>query len=183
MTKHDAKKGQSAMKKREPLRNYIREGQKLPLFGIGPAMIAGMGAVALAGILLSGNILRSGIVPGAWAWIFRIVGALCVVFGVTVWYIGALKSDMDDHITENRLKTDGIYAWVRNPMYSGWLFAFFGIALMWHNLWLLPVFPIDWLIMTVVLKRTEERWLDKLYGAAYAQYCRRVNRCIPWKRL
>ena len=164
------------------MKNFFREGQKLPLFGIGPYMISGMGAVALLGILLSGNVLKSGIVGGAWAWVLRIIGVLCIVFGVIVWYIGAVKSDMDDHIGENRLKTDGIYAWVRNPMYSGWMFLAFGIVLMWHNLWLLPVFPINWLIMTAVLKATEEKWLKNLYGDEYVQYCRKVNRCIPWRR-
>jgi len=163
------------------MKNYIRDGQKLPLFGIGPAMIAGMGAVGLIGILLSGNVLRSGIVSGAWIWVFRIIGIICILFGLIIWFIGAVKSDMDNHIAENRLKTDGIYAWVRNPMYSGWLFLIFGIVLMWHNLWLLLVFQIDWLIMTIVLKKTEEKWLKDLYGKEYEDYCRCVNRCIPMR--
>ena len=141
----------------------FREGQKLPLFGIGPAMVTGMGAVGLVGILLSGNVLKSGIVSGGCAWAFRGVGVLCILFGIIVWFIGKVKSDMDNHIADNKLKTDGIYARVRNPMYSGWLFLIFGIVLLWHNLWLLLVFPIDWLIMTLVLKATEEKWLKDLY--------------------
>ena len=36
------------------LKNYIKEGQRLPLFGIGPYMIFGMGAVNLMGIILFG---------------------------------------------------------------------------------------------------------------------------------
>ena len=40
----------------------------------------------------------------------------------------------------------------------------------------------DWLIMTAVLKQTEEKWLLKLYGEKFAQYCCRVNRCIPFRR-
>ena len=30
---------------------------------------------------------------------------------------------MDENIMENHLKTNGIYAWVRIPMYSGWCFG------------------------------------------------------------
>lgn len=89
---------------------------------------------------------------------------------------------MDNCISENRLKTDGIYAWVRNPMYSGWLFLIFGVVLLWHNAWLLLVFPINWIIMTAVLIRTEEKWLAEPYGQVYKTYCSKVNRCIPWKR-
>ena len=87
---------------------------------------------------------------------------------------------MDDNITENRLKTDGIYAWVRNPMYSGWWFLITGISLMWVNFLMVFVFFINWGIMTVVLKNTEEKWLLNLYGSEYAAYRTRVNRCIPW---
>ncbi len=45
---------------------------------------------------------------------------------------------------------------------------------------ILPV--LDWLIMTVALINTEEKWLLDLYGDEYASYKKRVNRCIPWKR-
>ena len=37
-----------------------------------------------------------------------------------------------------------------------------------------------WLIMTVALKNTEEKWLLELYGQEYTEYKQRVNRCIPW---
>ena len=40
--------------------------------------------------------------------------------------------------------------------------------------------PIDWFILTVVLINTEEKWLLKVYGDEYAEYKKRVNRCIPW---
>ena len=80
------------------------------------------------------------------------------------------------------LKTDGIYAWVRNPMYSGWWMLITGISLMWHNIFLIPVIVINWGIMTVVLKATEEKWLHELYGQKYEEYCKCVNRCIPFKR-
>ena len=45
------------------------------------------------------------------------------------------------------------------------------------------MFPvIDWLIITVALINTEEKWLLDLYGDEYAEYKKHVNRCIPWKR-
>lgn len=83
---------------------------------------------------------------------------------------------------EYSLKTDGIYAWVKNPMYSGWWMLITGISLMWHNVWLLASPLINWGIMTVVLKNTEEKWLLDLYGNEYAEYKKRVNRCIPRQR-
>ena len=35
-------------------------------------------------------------------------------------------------------------------------------------------------IVTVALKLSEEKWLLDLYGQDYADYMKRVNRCIPW---
>lgn len=47
---------------------------------------------------------------------------------------------------------------------------------------MIPMFFVGWIIMTIVLKNTEEKWLLDLYGKEYADYKKRVNRCIPWKR-
>ena len=34
-----------------------------------------------------------------------------MISGICIWFIGAVRSDMDDHIESNKLKTTGIYAW------------------------------------------------------------------------
>lgn len=164
------------------MKNYVKEGQKLPLFGVGPYIVYGIAMVNAIGIILLEYAFKIGILESPWTIIFRIVGSLMIVLGGVIWYIGALRSDMDASITENRLQTKGIYALVRNPMYSGWWIALSGITLMWHNAWMLILPVIDWAIMTVVLINTEEKWLLNLYGNEYAEYKKRVNRLIPWKR-
>ena len=164
------------------MKNYVKEGQKLPLFGVGPYIVYGIAMVNVIGIILLEYVFKIGILESPWTIIFRIVGSLMIVLGGVIWYIGALRSDMDASITENRLQTKGIYALVRNPMYSGWWIALSGITLMWHNAWMLILPVIDWAIMTVVLINTEEKWLLNLYGNEYAEYKKRVNRLIPWKR-
>lgn len=163
------------------MKNYNKEGQKLPLFGIGPYMIFGMGVVTLMGIVLFGYILKIGVLEAPWIMPFRIVGVLLILSGLLIWFIGAMRSDMDNHIESNKLKTGGIYAWVRNPMYSGWWITFAGITFMWHNVCMLILPLINWIIMTVTLINSEEKWLLNLYGAEYEAYRTRVNRCIPWK--
>ncbi len=164
------------------LKNYVKEEQKLPLFGVGPYIVLGMTIVNIIGIILFGYVFRIGILDDPWMLILRIIGAVLIVSGAAVWYIGAVRSGMDDSITENKLQTKGIYSWVRNPMYSGWWVVLTGITLMWHNAWLLLFPVIDWAILTVALINTEEKWLLDLYGAEYAEYKKRVNRCIPWKK-
>lgn len=164
------------------LKNYMKEGQKLPLFGVGPYIVYGIAMVNLIGIILFGYVFKLGILLNPWTLIFRIAGALLIILGLVIWYIGALRSDMDASITENKLQTKGIYAWVRNPMYSGWWIALTGITLMWHNVCMLSLPIIDWAIMTIALINTEEKWLLNLYGDEYTEYKKHVNRCIPWKR-
>lgn len=162
------------------MKNYVKEGQKLPMFGIGPYLVGGMGLVTVIGIFLSGNVLKSGILDGIWTILFRVIGIIMIITGIAVWYIGSLKSDMDASITDNRLQTGGIYAWVRNPMYSGCWGVMIGVSLMCHNVWAVMIQIINWGIMTVVLMSTEEKWLANLYGKEYDEYKSRVNRCIPW---
>ena len=160
----------------------MKEGQKLPLFGVGPYIVYGIAMVNLIGIILFGYVFKIGILQSPWTFIFRIAGALLIILGLVIWYIGALRSDMDASITENKLQTKRIYAWVRNPMYSGWWIALTGITLMWHNACMLVLPLIDWAIMTIALINTEEKWLLNLYGDEYVEYKNHVNRCIPWKR-
>ena len=45
-------------------------------------------------------------------------------------------------------------------------------------LFFLPI--LYWIIMTVILRNTEEIWLREKFGKEYELYCRRVNRCWPW---
>ena len=162
-------------------KNFVKEGQKLPMFGVGPFLIDGIAILNAIVIILSVYVFKVGILEGNWIYLFRILGALLIILGIIIWFIGAIKSDMDASISENKLKTDGIYSWVRNPMYSGWWFIIIGVSFMWHNYLLIPMIFVDWLIMTIVLKNTEEKWLLDLYGQEYAEYKKRVNRCIPWK--
>jgi len=160
----------------------MKKKEHLPVFGIGPFLVAGMAIVAAAAIAVFYYWLKLGTLSGFPAVSLRVIGIALILAGLIVWFIGAIRSEMDDHIKENRLKTDGIYACVRNPMYSGWWMLITGISLMWHNIFLIPVIFINWGIMTVVLKATEEKWLRELYGQEYEDYCKRVNRCIPCKR-
>ena len=164
------------------MKNFVKEGQKLPLFGIGPYMVSSFFIITLIGIILFRFVFKIGTVSGIWSLIFRIFAVLYCALGISLLYIGALRSEMDKHITENILKTDGIYSWVRNPMYSGCWHIIFGFSLFWVNYFLIPIFFINWLIMTIVLINTEEKWLANLYGDEYLEYKKRVNRCIPIKR-
>lgn len=158
----------------------MKNEQHLPMYGVGPAYVAVIIVLTAAGIALT----AAGRIPTAQAGPLRIpliaAGILLIALGAWSWWSAVFRSRVDDHIKNNTLVTTGIYAWVRNPIYAAFLMACTGALLLADNLWLLVLPPAYWLYLTVLIKHTEEKWLAKLYGQEYTDYCRRVNRCIPW---
>lgn len=102
------------------------------------------------------------------------------MYGIYLWYCANFKSRLFDNITENKLVTTGVYSIVRNPIYRAFLLACTGAVCIANNVVLFAIPVLCWSFMTIVLKLSEEKWLKNLYGDEYVQYCKKVNRCIPW---
>lgn len=155
----------------------------LPVYGVGPYYGAGIIILTVAGIVLSAiGILDSGKVTNSVPiTIMTILGIALLVEGFLIWRsASAGKNCIDDYIKNNKLCSTGVYSIVRNPCYSGVMFMCSGVVIIFHNLWLLLLPVIFWAAMTILMKKTEEKWLAELYGQKYIDYCRNVNRCIPW---
>ena len=157
-----------------------KEGGHLPLYGPGPAYTVTIIALTVAGIVLSALGIIPGTDPGAASIPLKIIGTAFVIGGVALWVSAVFGSRIDDNIEANRLVTDGVYAVVRNPIYSAFTLVCAGALLLFGNLWLLVLLPVFWAFLTILMKATEEKWLLELYGQEYVDYCSRVNRCIPW---
>lgn len=156
----------------------MKEKDHLPLYGIGPVYGAVTVALTVAGCVC-GSMIPFGKVPQLKIPLL-IFGILLILYGVTLWIRAVLVAKLDDRIKENRLVTGGVYAHVRNPIYSAILFACTGALCMAGNLLFLPLFFVFWALMTVMMKKTEEKWLAARFGNEYTTYCKRVNRAIPW---
>lgn len=158
-----------------------KERNHLPLYGIGPALCCPMALITAVGIWLA----NKGYVPGAIdnkviKCAFIIVGILLIIEGVALFFGADLNGKLQEDIKANHLKTNGSYKFVRNPCYCLFLLGCTGALLIYAN-WILMILPfLFWTEMTIVLKNTEEKWLANLYGQEYIDYCKRVNRCIPW---
>lgn len=154
--------------------------EHLPLYGVGPLCGASMVIFLLIGLLLQYlGCLESGKIEVLHKPFF-VFGVILIVLGFWIWIQAVLVSKIDRAILHDQLVTSGIYLWVRNPIYSAIAIALTGIALLFANAWLLLLPPLYWLDITVLMKATEEKWLTERYGQAYLDYCKRVNRCIPW---
>ena len=163
-----------------------KENQEhLPVMGVGPVCIAIMIAFTAAGIaLVKFNMLTSGDVGvGVITVLFVIAGILCIAGGIILWYAAVFSAKIDITIKSNRLETGGVYAIVRNPIYSAFLFICIGALLFCRNWYVLILPPLFWVYLTVFMKLTEEKWLSERFGEEYKSYSKRVNRFIPWRKI
>ena len=153
----------------------------LPILGVGPMYVITIILMTVISIILSTTRMIPIITFTNIRWIFVLIGILCFIIGITLWLKAVIIDRLDAHIIKNELVTTGVYAYVRNPVYSAFMFVCTGVLLIYGNLVLLVLPIIYWGFMTVLMKLTEEKWLEDLYGKEYVQYRQRVNRCIPWK--
>ena len=114
----------------------------------------------------------------------KIVGALLVTGGLAVYGLGTRGLGDSwrlgiDRKTPGPLRTNGIFAWTRNPIYLGFDLMVSGTFLIQGRLHLFLIA----LILAIVLHqqiRREERFLTERYGDAFGRYCARVGRYITW---
>jgi len=134
------------------------------------------------------RVLFYGLLIGSFAWLWQNGAAVsplrigvsallfCIGFGVALAATGALGWG-NAFGAQDGLRTTGIFAYSRNPIY---LATFFGLA-GWGLLVSEPmirVVLILWAILYVVAVFLEERWLSERYGADFDAYRNRVRRFV-----
>lgn len=160
----------------------MKKKKHLPMYGVGPIYVAVIIGLTVLGIVLSSRNMLPLIRQKGVSVVMLICGIGLVGYGIYLWYAAVIKDKIDDGIMNNRLVTTGVYAQVRNPIYSAFLIACTGILLIYGNILLLFLPFLYWGFLTVLMRSSEEKWLRELYGKEYEEYCRRVNRCIPWRK-
>ena len=81
---------------------------------------------------------------------------------------------------EQRLITTGPYAFIRHPMYLAVITAGIG-GLLLYRTWAMLLFAVA-MFGLIVRGRREEQALAAEFGAAWAEYCRRVPAWLPRRR-
>ena len=157
--------------------------QKLPAYGAGSYVFMSILTLNLTGWLLSQSVLQSGLLKGEYKDLFYLIGILLMLVAARIQWLSGVKSGVSTSIQSNELKTTGIYERTRNPIYFSWWVCGIGNIFCLHNVWVLLLIPIQWVILTVVIRNTEEKWLYEIHGEAYKEYCARVNRWIPLKKI
>jgi len=80
--------------------------------------------------------------------------------------------------TSTALVVEGPYHLTRNPIYIGFVLAYFGLAVMLTSVWvLLLLIPVLIVLQRGVVER-EEIYLERQFGEAYRKYKARVPRWL-----
>ena len=74
------------------------------------------------------------------------------------------------------LVTDGIFNWLRNPMYVGATLFLAGLSILLASDWMLVMTIIFVPVIHFGVVKREERYLEAKFGDAYRQYKARVPR-------
>ena len=121
--------------------------------------------------------------PPLFALVTTYAGVVLMIAGVALAMAGLLR--LGPNLTplpyprdDAHLVTGGPYALVRHPIYSGLIFAAFGIALFAHGT-LTVLYAATLFAFFDVKSRREERWLVERFPD-YPTYARRVKKLIPW---
>jgi protein-S-isoprenylcysteine O-methyltransferase Ste14 len=110
------------------------------------------------------------LIDRAWFW----PGLGVSFFGqfIQLWCFASLDKN-------KALAASGPYALVRNPMYLGRYFIVLGAVMLLGEIWLLPVVTVIYYFYMVNRVKREEKLLQKVLGAPYADYCAEVRRFLP----
>ncbi len=109
------------------------------------------------------------------AMIEMFIGGLVTIFGISLIVAG--WKIIYQTKTEN-LVTDGIYARIRHPQYTGIIIAAFGTFIHWPTILTLLMLPIL-MVAYYKLAKKEEREMEVKFGKIYREYKKRVPMFLP----
>lgn len=107
-----------------------------------------------------------------------------VVMGASAAWIGwaTHAAGRTDLAEPDRLVTGGPYALTRHPMYEAWTAMYAALAVGLRNGWLAVLLPVLLALVHRDTGREDARLRDR-FGAAHAQYARRVPRYLTIRLL
>ncbi len=155
--------------------------QPMSVWGIGP--VFGLIAIGLtvAAILLRDKwIFESGIPESeVLRYIYIGFGCLLILAAIVMYWKAVFGIRIDSFIQSGKVCKAGIYGWTRNPIYAAILFACTGALFISGNTYMYVLPILFWILLTILLKKTEEADMIKRFDDEYLDYMVNVNRIFP----
>lgn len=151
----------------------------LPVFGVGPIYVITCSLITvLAFHLKRQGFFQAGEIT-SFDLVFQIFGIILISTGIFFWIYAVLIQNIAHEIQSGKLVTTGIYSVTRHPIYTAFFFIFSGILITTHNLFMLGFILFFYLYLTVLMQKTEEKWLTKKFGREYLEYAKQTPRILP----
>jgi protein-S-isoprenylcysteine O-methyltransferase Ste14 len=98
--------------------------------------------------------------------------------GLCIFEFYRAGTDVRPDRPDSALITSGPYRYSRNPLYVGLTLVQVAAAVWFDNAWVLAMSAVSVIVITRYAIRREERYLERVFGATYLDYKRRVRRWI-----
>ncbi|HUQ65166.1 MAG TPA: isoprenylcysteine carboxylmethyltransferase family protein [Flavitalea sp.] len=99
--------------------------------------------------------------------------------GATIGLAYIVRGGKEGKVYAEDLVTTGIFSHCRNPLYVGNILMLLGVGILSDSLLYVAVIMPLFLIIYQAIVLAEENFLRNKFGAAFDQYCSRVNRWLP----
>jgi protein-S-isoprenylcysteine O-methyltransferase Ste14 len=115
--------------------------------------------------------------PAGWlgAMVFVLALALVAWAIVTITMAG---SNVPTNLPTTTIVEGGPYRFTRNPIYLGMFLGLIGLAIAFHDLWLLMMLVPFALVIRYGVVEREEAYLERKFGDVYRGYRSRVRRWV-----
>ena len=111
------------------------------------------------------------------------IGMFFITVGLTVGVLALLKNNLGNFNIRPDIKedctliTDGIYGYIRHPMYTSVLVSTLGLSILYLNKVTLTIYAI--LLVNMLIKMFYEESLWKCHSDEYEVYKQNTSRLIP----
>ena len=158
-------------------------GPLLSIAGVSSFLLTAGGIVALLAPLaeiLGGERIAMAPFPAS----TRAAGLVLMPFGIVLTLIAQIEMGASwrigvDPNEKTALVTTGLFAWVRNPIYTAMLTTLFGLALAVPNVLAALAYLVAFLGLELHVRKVEEPYLLRFHPAGFRDYARRVGRFVP----
>ena len=154
----------------------LRERRQWGVWGVGPRIVLATVAVYLALAVLTAVVPSLRISPHRPLWLSVLAWAL-IIAAVVIWFVVIRR--LRAAYAAGYLETSGPFAWVRNPIYSAFIFIECpGLVL---ALWSWPGLALPFVAYGLyrLWIPAEEELLRRRFGDYYGVYRRRVPGLVP----
>jgi protein-S-isoprenylcysteine O-methyltransferase Ste14 len=148
----------------------------------GAALSIGVGSAVLAPLAeLAGLVVPWPALESPWA---HLVGMLTAMTGIALTVLAQLQMGKAwrigvDPEERTALVTDGLFQYVRNPIFLGMLLSMAGLVLLVPNPIALGALALSLIGIEIQVRKVEEPYLVRAHGERYVTYARDVGRLFP----